>query len=207
MKNLSKKQWFIFGGIIFLQFLTMTYSQFGSIILVLEALFYLLLIHLFLKEPIKDYGLTFTRIPVQIFSGIILATVMLYLTYGNNTYLTISQMAERFFRTLPSGLSFLYILNLFLHAIPEEIFYRGILLNFFQKIFRYPFISIFIGSLLFGLSHYPTSHYWSKVISSFFFGFVFSYLRIKEPEEFPLFSLTVAHFLYNLGLAFIIGPY
>lgn len=210
MKKLSKKHWIALLGVVILgaSTLILPIRNLGTIIPVLETLVCLIIIRIFLKESFKEYGLYFSKLPTQIFSGIILSAIILYLVYGNHIYMSISEMLDRFLNIFPTPLSiFLYILNIFLYVLPEEVVYRGILINFFQKLFRYPFITIFLSALLFGISHYPASHNWDNVMFTFVFGFVFSYLRVKEPENVSLLSLIIAHFLYNVSLAFINVPY
>jgi membrane protease YdiL (CAAX protease family) len=78
--------------------------------------------------------------------------------------------------------------------------YRGFLLSFFQRIFNNPILSISLSAVLFGVSHYPSFHNIDQVVFASILGFIFGYLRLKEPEKFTLFSLSLAHFLHNAVL-------
>lgn len=209
IKNLSPKHWAVLLGIITLEILSLipAVSHIGAIVPMLKTVICLFVIHSFLKEPLKEYGLHTTRIPVQILSGIILAAIITYLINGNHMYLSIPDMAKRFLNNFPSLVYiFIYILHTLLYAFSEEVVYRGALLTIFKKLFHSPFISVCVSAFLFCLAHYHSyNHDWVRLIIIFIIGFIFSYLRAKEPKEFSLFTLAIAHCLYNVGVDFISG--
>ena len=80
----------------------------------------------------------------------------------------------------------------------EELIFRGVLISFFQKKFRDFRVSIYLSALLFGISYYLATHDIGQAAYFFVLGIIFGYLRIQEPEKFTLFSLILAHFLFNI---------
>ena len=81
----------------------------------------------------------------------------------------------------------------------EEVLFRGFLLTFFQKLTDSSFLGVFISAFWFGLMHYSSSgtleENLERLISAFIFGIIYGYLRVKEPQKFTLFSLSIGHFL------------
>lgn len=97
-------------------------------------------------------------------------------------------------------INILIFFNPLIPAISEECVYRGFLLSFFQRLFDNPILSVSLSAVLFGVGHYPSYHSMDQVVFALIMGFIFGYLRLKEPEKFTLFSLSLAHFLHNTFL-------
>ena len=97
-------------------------------------------------------------------------------------------------------INILIFFNPLIPAISEECVYRGFLLSFFQRLFDNPILSVSLSAVLFGVGHYPSYHSMDQVVFALIMGFIFGYLRLKEPEKFTLFSLSLAHFLHNAVL-------
>lgn len=91
----------------------------------------------------------------------------------------------------------LSLLSALIYASYEEVLFRGFLLTFFQKLFKKPIFSILLSAIIFGIIHYPNGPQIGYCIYTFSFGLVLGYLRLKSPENFTIFSLSIAHGLYN----------
>ena len=198
MDKLSQKHWIAFWIIIIFQIISFAIATLGTIVTISNACLCLFLIHRYLQEPLSEYGVNFKNLHIQIISGFFLAYVFLFLTF-NNTYSRPIQFLIKHYSLRFSSLShaFLFLLNILIYVIPEEIIFRGFFLSFFQKIFSSTLFCVFLSAFLFGIGHYPMGQNWNQVIFTSIFGIVFGYLRIKEPEKFTLFSLSLAHFIYN----------
>lgn len=227
MNKVSKKHWIAFSIIIFFNlgelafqfnFLNITAVIFNLFsipnttifpartVAILNIIIPLFLIHSYLHEPLREYGFHFKKIHIQVISGVILAFIILSLTYSSISDVwfpvaikrLVGQFSFNFTRTLTG------LLGTLLFAISEEIVFRGFILTFFNKLFKNPMISIFFCATLFGLIHYPIGHNLNKVIFSAILGFIYGYLRLKEPEKFTLFSLSLAHCLNNIFVEIIL---
>ena len=146
--------------------------------------------------------LTFKKIHIQIISGILLAVFIDYLLLQNSMNITsgIFYIKRYVEKLISDPVNIFYFFNPLIYAISEECVYRGFLLSFFQRIFNNPILSISLSAVLFGVSHYPSFHNIDQVVFASILGFIFGYLRLKEPEKFTLFSLSLAHFLHNAVL-------
>lgn len=221
MNKVLKKHWiaffiiifFILGELVFqfnfLNITTVIFNLFNipnttifpaRTVAILNMLIPLFLMHGYLHEPLTEYGFHLKKIHIQIISGVILAFIILFLTYSSfpGTWLStvikhlMGQFSVDCFGTLGG------IVGTLLFAISEEIVFRGFLLTFFNKLFKNSMISILFCAILFGLIHYPIGHNLNQVIFSTIIGFIYGYLRVKEPEKFTLFSLSLAHCLNNI---------
>ena len=217
MKTLSKKHWIAFFIIVtiyisFFMLASSTYtSMFGAIF---ESLLCIFLIHNFLKESLEEYGFHFRNIHIQIISGIALTFLITFILHYNaisnfiskNGFLfSAGELMKRFADCFDSYALFsLDLFDTFVHAIEEEILYRGFILTFFHKAFHSSSLSVFLSALLFALAHLPFHQNWYTVIFAFIFGIVYGYLRIKDSEKFTIFSLCLAHFLQNFSLSFLL---
>lgn len=208
MKTLTRKHWIVFAILTLFQIAIMTVIS-GMLIPFLNIMLPLLLIHFFLKEPLTDYGLHFRKIHIQILSAVILASIIIFIAFCNSV-----TWAEFLFKIKYSSvyfpsffLAFKYLLGTLIYAIIEEILFRGFYLTFFQKLFNNLFVSIFLSAVLFGLGHYPVNQNIQQVIFSSILGLIYGYLRLKEPENFTLFSLSIAHFLHNTFVAILTSSF
>ena len=199
MKALTPKHWITFSILSIYNIATLTFIT-GTVISVLSILLPLLLIHYFLREPLTTYGLHFKKIHIQIISAVFLTFVILFLIFSNSvSWEQFIFQSKYFMERFPSFFhAFEYFFVSLIYAIPEEIFFRGFYLTFFQKLFNNSFVSIFLCAILFGVSHYPRHQNIQQVIFSCISGLIYGYLRIKEPEKFTIFSLSFAHFLHNI---------
>lgn len=203
MRELSYKHWIAFGIIVFcniamLIIVPIIAGVAGDIVNVfplINALLCLILIHSYLHESLREYGVHFRKIHFQVISGILLALIISFLIYGNTFS---AKLGSWVVRLAKRRLNLYYISLLMANVVSEEIIYRGFILLFFQKIFKNPFNSIFFAAFLFGASHYPISHNFSQMGYGFVCGIVYGYLKIREPEKFTLFTLCLAHFLQNI---------
>jgi len=185
--------------------------MFGAIF---ESLLCIFLIHNFLKESLEEYGFHFRNIHIQIISGIALTFLITFILHYNaisnfiskNGFLfSAGELMKRFADCFDSYALFsLDLFDTFVHAIEEEILYRGFILTFFHKAFHSSSLSVFLSALLFALAHLPFHQNWYTVIFAFIFGIVYGYLRIKDSEKFTIFSLCLAHFLQNFSLSFLL---
>lgn len=225
MNKLSKKNWIAFWIIIFVQtFILMlrfnfmnipmtffkslfrllgistaylfTQSYISGFFLALIILYIITMIFLicyFLKEPLETYGFHFRKFHLQLISGVLLAIILLEL---RNEYVVEILLSNHFIEHF-SVQTLLSFLSAFIYASYEEVLFRGFLLNFFQKLFRSPMFSVFLSAIIFGICHYPIGPRIGYCIYTFSFGLVLAYLKIKSPEKFTIFSLSLAHGLHN----------
>lgn len=208
MSGISKKHWIAFLILFLYDVITLVFSLVrnsyivGYTISILNILLCLWLIHSYLREPLIEYGLHFKKIHIQIISGILLAVFIDYLLLQNSMNITsgIFYIKRYVEKLISDPVNIFYFFNPLIYAISEECVYRGFLLSFFQRIFNNPILSISLSAVLFGVSHYPSFHNIDQVVFAFIFGFICGYLRLKEPEKFTLFSLSLAHFLHNAVL-------
>lgn len=198
MDKLSKKHWIAFSIIILFQIISFAIATLGTIVPISNIFLCLFLIHRYLQEPLSEYGVNFKNLHIQIISGFFLAYVFLFLTFNNIYSRPILSLINHYYLKFSSlSQAFLFCGNILMYVIAEEIIFRGFFLSFFQKVFPNSLFCIFLCAFLFGISHYPMGQNWNQVIFTSIFGMVFGYLRIKEPEKFTLFSLSLAHFIYN----------
>lgn len=176
---------------IIIEILSIKYCHFGLIIPILSICLDWFIIHFYLRESFYDYGLHWNHIPKQCIGAIFLAFCFDFLINP----LFIGNFIV--FIHTKSYLNIALHLSTLIYAISEEIVYRGFLLIFFQRLKIPSLFNILICSFLFGISHYPLHHSIHLVVSTFISGFVYGYLRLKEGETFSLFSLILAHTLYN----------
>lgn len=209
MRKISKKHWIVFLILFLYNVLTLVFSPIirdsfiaGFTISILNIWLCLGLIHSYLQEPLVEYGLYLKKIHIQIISGILLAVVIDYLLLQSSMNITsgIFYIKRYVEKLISDPVNILIFLNPLIYAISEECVYRGFLLSFFCRIFNNPMLSISLSAVLFGVSHYPSSHSIDQVVFALILGFIFGYLRLKEPEKFTLFSLSLAHFLHNTFL-------
>lgn len=206
MREISKKHWIAFLILFLYEVLILVFSPVistsfiaGFTLSILSVWLCLWLIHSYLREPLVEYGLHLKKIHIQIISGILLAVVIDYLLLQSITSGIFG--IKRYMEQLISDpVNILIFFNPLIPAISEECVYRGFLLSFFQKLINNPILSVSLSAVLFGVSHYPSYHSMDQVIFALIIGFIFGYLRLKEPEKFTLFSLSLAHFLHNTFL-------
>ncbi len=206
MRKISKKHWIAFLILFLYEVLILVFSPVistsfiaGFTLSILSIWLCLWLIHSYLREPLVEYGLHLKKIHIQIISGILLAVVIDYLLLQSITSGIFG--IKRYMEQLISDpVNILIFFNPLIPAISEECVYRGFLLSFFQKLINNPILSVSLSAVLFGVSHYPSYHSMDQVIFALIIGFIFGYLRLKEPEKFTLFSLSLAHFLHNTFL-------
>lgn len=231
MNKLSKKNWTAFYIIIFIQifilmirfnFMNLPMTFFKSLfqlfdistvylytksyieggllfLLILDIFVILFLIRSFLKEPLKTYGFHFKKFHLQLISAILLAIVFLEL---RNEYVLEMLFFKHFADLLSVNIVFLFLSEL-IYTSYEEVLFRGFLLTFFQKLFKNPMPGIFLSSIIFGIFHYPIGPRVGYCIYTFSFGLVLAYLKLKSPEKFTIFSLSLAHGLHNFIWTFL----
>lgn len=205
--DISKKHWIAFFVIGLINIASVTIVT-GIGVPILNALLCLVIIRFFLKESISEYGLHFRKMHMQLFCGIILAFIVLFLLYSRtrSSWAILLQYIKNFPQHFSSYSSFaLYLIFRLIYVIPEELVFRGFLITFFQRLFKCPFASIFLSAVLFALFHYPLHPYLSLIIFTFVIGIIYGYLRLKDPQNFTLFSLCLAHFLHNIGVDLLDG--
>lgn len=108
-------------------------------------------------------------------------------------FLYIKYFNLRFNFNLPPSWSLEIFIQIFVVAMPEEIFYRGFLQNALLKRFSI-FKSIFITNIFFAISHLFAGFNVMRILT-FFPGLIFSYLAYKNKS---LFSAILFHALCNL---------
>lgn len=140
-----------------------------------------------------NHNLHLNNLHVQIISSIILVFCILYLKYAEN--ISTWGMFTYLFK---KSIGKINIFTILISAVLEELIFRGVLISFFQKKFRDFRVSIYLSALLFGISYYLATHDIGQAAYFFVLGIIFGYLRIQEPEKFTLFSLILAHFLFNI---------
>lgn len=195
MRKISKKHWIAFLILFLYEVLILIFSPIistsfisGFTLSILSVWLCLWLIHSYLREPLVEYGLHLKKIHIQIISGILLAVVIDYLLLQSITSGIFG--IKRYMEQLISDpVNILIFFNPLIPAISEECVYRGFLLSFFQKLINNPILSVSLSAVLFGVSHYPSYHSMDQVVFALIMGFIFGYLRLKEPEKFTLFHL------------------
>ena len=201
MRGISKKHWIAFLILFLFEVITLVFAPYiaGYTITFIGICLCLGLIRFYLREPLAEYGLCFKKIHIQIISGILLTVMIDYLLLQNSMSITemIFYIKQFVGKMISNPITVFYFFDPLIYVIGEECMYRGFLLSFFQKIFNKPILSISLSAVLFGLSHYPSYHSIEQVVFALIWGFIFGYLRLKEPEKFTLFSLSLAHFLHN----------
>ena len=78
----------------------------------------------------------------------------------------------------------------FFPALFEELFFRGVLQNLFEKWWRSPLMAIVVTSIIFSVIHFSIYHFLTRVI----LGFVLGYMFYKTKN---IWVNTIAHFLNN----------
>lgn len=195
MRKISKKHWIAFLILFLYEVLILIFSPVistsfisGFTLSILSVWLCLWLIHSYLREPLVEYGLHLKKIHIQIISGILLAVVIDYLLLQSITSGIFG--IKRYMEQLISDpVNILIFFNPLIPAISEECVYRGFLLSFFQRLFDNPILSVSLSAVLFGVGHYPSYHSMDQVVFALIMGFIFGYLRLKEPEKFTLFHL------------------
>lgn len=216
MNNITKKQWLVFFLIAFyhifeLLFVTKYlipnraqlefFAVYYFAIIILAILIPIFLIHFVLKEPLADYGIHFKKLHLQILYGVLWTCAIGFLLGGSftlpferlNTFLAELKNCDISF--------FVNLLVTIICAVGEEIVFRGFLLTFFQKCYSNNLVIVAICAVIFGLSHYPMTHYWPQVFGTSLLGFLDGYVRVKYPEKFTVISLSISHILHNLFFA------
>jgi len=206
---MSKKHWLVFLILFLYEVLTLVISPVlgnsfiaGFTVSFLNVWLCLWLIHSYLREPLVEYGLYLKKIHIQIISGILLAMVIDYLLLQSSMNIAsgIFYIKRYVEKLISNPVNILVFFNPLIYAIREECVYRGFLLSFFQRLFNSPILSISLSAALFGVSHYPSYYSIDQVVFALIYGVILGYLRLKEPEKFTLFSLSLAHFLHNTFL-------
>lgn len=207
LDKLSSRHYITFFLIVFYEFASypINNSRLTSILFaiggILGCIFF---IRIIIKEPLAKYGLQLKKMHLQIISVIMLEFMIIFLSFfpvisDNISYILsgnlIKEFVSYYFDSFRKSSLFLVLL---VNVTYEEMLYRGFLLSFFQRLFKSSFMGIFLSAILFGLIHYTTTHSWATVLDAFIFGIIYGYLRIKEPEKFTLFSLSVGHFLNDI---------
>ncbi len=114
---------------------------------------------------------------------------------------------EDFFRA-PNGILIFFVTAVILAPILEELFFRGLLLNYVEKRFESTNLAIFVSSVVFGLSHTMGDFYGSDplftinhLLSTFVIGLILAIIYVKTRN---LFNVIVIHALNN-GFALYIS--
>lgn len=190
MQTLTKKHWIALSLFITIEILRIIYCCSGGyygVFLALGAIVLSwLIIHFFLHESMADYGLHWKHIGLQLLGALFLAFSLDYLVNQHLIY-TLRIFIQQ------KELNF----DIAIHATVEEIVYRGFLLTFLYRWKNNELFAIITSSFIFAIYHYPASQDIDLVLFAFISGFVFSYLRLKEGKTFSLFSLSLAHTIYN----------
>lgn len=191
MPSLTTKHYISFFIIVIVEILSLIFSDLGVIIPIFSVCICYFLVHSYLHESFMNYGVHWNHILHQFVCGLILAFSLLFIT---NPYLIGDLLI---FIHVKTYLDIATHLTTAIYAISEEIIFRGFLLNFFNRLTCNSYYSILISALLFGIIHYPLFQNLHLVAFAFIIGFVFSYLRLKKGETFSLFSLSLAHTIFN----------
>lgn len=210
MEKISKKHWIAFLILFLFEVIMLVFAPYiaGYTITFISICLCLGLIRFYLREPLAEYGLCFKKIHIQIISGILLTVMIDYLFLQNSINIRAGIFYIKRFveKMISESITIFYFFDPLIYVIREECVYRGFLLSFFQKIFNNPILSSFLSAFLFGLGHYPVYHSIDQVVCTSILGFIYGYLRLKEPEKFTLFSLSLAHFLNNTLMLNIFLP-
>ena len=233
MQNLTKKNWIAFGVIVSMQILLLILrfnfinflmaffesllqfvnistvylstdscvEAFFAFLLILNIIVIVFLIRYFLKEPLETYGFHFRKFHLQLIFGVFLAVVLVNLRSG---YFPEALLSIRFAELFSVQNVFVFLFT-FIYAAYEEVLVRGFLLTFFQNIFKRPMLGLFLSAIVFGIWHYPKLQLMGYVTYTFSVGLVLGYLRLKSPEKSTIFSLSLAHGLYNFLSAFLLS--
>lgn len=145
------------------------------------------------NQDLNDYNLhtdiNYIKIITEL-GYLLTVTILLFLPY---IFIYIKYFNLEFNFTIPPSWPLEIILQIFVVAMPEEIFYRGFLQNALLKRFSI-FQSIVITNIFFALSHLFTGFNPMRILT-FFPGLVFSWLAHKNKS---LFSAILFHALCNL---------
>ncbi len=210
INKLSKKYWFSFFVIIvFDGVYSFVWPTGGNRILtiscvILGSVLCLSLVRFYLQETLEEYGLCLKNPHIQIICMLLITFTISFLTYYRGlakegttlilTKFTLKHIGELF----PVSFTILLLAS----VTYEEVLFRGFLLTFFQKLSGSSFLGVFISAIWFGLTHYSASgtpeEICGRVISAFILGIIYGYLRVKEPQKFTLFSLSIGHFLNDV---------
>ena len=207
INRLYKKYWFAFFIIIlFDSVYTYVWPTGSNRILtiscvILGSVLCLSLVRFYLQEPLEEYGLHLKSPHIQLICILLITFTISFFAFFRNltkdgttlvlTKSTLKNIGELF----PVSFTILLLAS----VTYEEVLFRGFLLTFFQKLTDSSFLGVFISAFWFGLMHYSSSgtleENLERLISAFIFGIIYGYLRVKEPQKFTLFSLSIGHFL------------
>lgn len=139
------------------------------------------------KIPFEEYGLFFSKFPLQILLGILLSMVMLF-----------SQLV--FFRSIPRipNQPIYTLISQLIVGISEETFWRGFLFGIMKEFVKLDNIIIFISALLFAVYHYPINHSMLQMVNAFAFGIVFGVIKSEFGKTTGIPTLAIAHAITNV---------
>ena len=106
-------------------------------------------------------------------------------------------------RFTPRVDSLSFLLSQALVVFTEELLFRGYVLAVLRDVVKTSGQAVALSALVFGLWHYPISHYLGLVLITFFTGAVYGALRTvfeKTDKEIGILSLSMAHWLMNVIL-------
>ena len=145
------------------------------------------------NQDLNDYNINININYIKIkkeLAYLLTAAIIFFLPY---IFIYIKYFNLKFNFTIPPSWPLEIILQIFVVAMPEEIFYRGFLQNALLKRFSI-FQSIVITNIFFALSHLFAGFNPMRILT-FFPGLVFSWLSHKNKS---LFSAILFHALCNL---------
>ena len=138
------------------------------------------------KISLKSYGLYFENYIKQIFIGIILGVLRILIC-------CIWGLVPSF----PSNFIYTLLIQIFVIALSEELFWRGLIQECFSKILNSEVIAVIMSAVLFGVSHFFVSNNFAQVISGFVFGFIMGELRREFKNSIGLITLIIGHAIFN----------
>lgn len=153
-----------------------------------------IIIYIILGYNLKSMGLKFTNYKLVI--TLVLITIVLGLPFGIATRQPIFQVLS------------IFIVQAFVNALPEELFYRGYLLPRFEAILSNSLNALVLVSILFNMSHIPSYIFQGQSVamaiatslSISYTGLIWGYLYLKTRSIVPGIAWHASNVI--LGLIF-----
>lgn len=139
------------------------------------------------KIPMRSYGVFFENLTRQILFGIILGIVLVLICF-------VFGMRP----VIPSNIIYGFFIQLFVIALSEELFWRGLIQECIGKILNSELAGVLISAVMFGIIHFFVSGNIAQVISGFIFGFIMGELRREFKDSVGLISLIIGHAIFNI---------
>lgn len=144
------------------------------------------------QEPLTTYGICWfgPRGLKQDLFDVVGFVLLTFIPYGLLYYLF---WQTPFSFHLPPNFTRILLVNLFLVALPEEIFYRSFLQTRLLKFFR-PWRVFLLVNIAFALGHFVGDYEWTRLLP-FFPGLLFSVLAYRSGS---ILGAILYHFLCNI---------